>query len=414
MGVVVFDGTTGHLVSANDETRRIVGSLKATGRSLNHLLELVSVRRADGREMPVEELPTTKALATGENVLANEVVIHTPDGRAITALVNARPIRGEDGEIASVVATLQDITPLEEMKRQRAEFLSNVSHELRTPLTAIKGSTATVLSAPHQLAPAETRQFLRVIDEQAGRMHQLINDLVDITQIEAGTLSVHPEPMEIEELLDQARDAHISLSGAEAGVEVHIAPDIPMVMADRRRILQVLDNLLASVSRYAPDSFAIRMRALVENAFVAVFVTVVNTDSSSSHPLDSRTRTSDGFLRTQSGRDDLGLAVCQGIVEAHGGRLTVEGGSSLANRFSFTIPAIDRTEESTLQESGRSAAADDLEAASVRILVIADDQESARYVRSTLSGARADRGVDMRLGPGRTGHRIGEAPRHPR
>ena len=243
VGVVVFDGKTGHLVSANDETRRIVGSLKATGRSLDHLLELVSVRRADGRQIPVEDLPTTKALATGENVLADEVVIHTPEGRAITALVNARPIRGEDGEIVSVVATMQDITPLEEMKRQRAEFLNNVSHELRTPLTAIKGSTATVLSAPHALNPAETRQFLRVIDEQAGRMHQLINDLVDITQIEAGTLSVHPEPMEIEELLDQARDAHISLPGAEAGVEVHIAPDIPMVMADRRRILQVLDNL---------------------------------------------------------------------------------------------------------------------------------------------------------------------------
>ena len=129
------------------------------------------------------------------------------------------------------------------------------------------------------------------------------------------------------------------------------------------------------------------MRALVENAFVAVFVNVVSTDSGSSHPLDSRTRTSDGFLRNQNGRNDLGLAVCQGIVEAHGGRLTVEGGRSPTSRFSFTIPAVERAGDSAHQDSGRPAAADDLEAASARILVVADDQETARYIRSTLTGA---------------------------
>ena len=155
VGVLVFDGRTGDLVSANDETRRMVGKLNAPGRSLSHLLEVMALRRADGSAIPVEEFLTMKALARGETVLADEVVIHPPDGRApITSLVNARPIRGEGGDVVSVVATLQDITPLQKMKRQRGEFLSNVSYELRTSLTAIEGSTSTLLSSPYKLDPA--------------------------------------------------------------------------------------------------------------------------------------------------------------------------------------------------------------------------------------------------------------------
>ena len=207
VGVLVFDGETGDLVSANDETRRIVGNVHTPGRSLSQLLEVMSIRRPDGSDIPVDQLPTMKALRQGENVLAEEVVIHLPDGRAVTTLVNARPIRRDGGEIVSVVATIQDITPLEEMKRQRAEFMNNVSHELRTPLASIKGSASTLLNSPYPVDPVENRQFLRVIDEQTDRMRDLINDLIDITHIEAGTLSVSPEPMDVADLLDQAREA---------------------------------------------------------------------------------------------------------------------------------------------------------------------------------------------------------------
>ena len=178
VGVVVFDARTGHLVSANDETRRLVGKVKAPGRTLQELLSALALRRADGSDIPEADLPTVKALTRGETILADEVVIHPPDGRgAVTALVNARPIRTDGGDIVSVVATIQDITPLEEMKRQRSEFLHNVSHELRTPLSAIKGSTSTLLSSTHPLDAAETRQFLRVIDEQSEHMRRLINNL---------------------------------------------------------------------------------------------------------------------------------------------------------------------------------------------------------------------------------------------
>ena len=197
VGVVVFDAKTGELISANEETRRIVGKLNAPGRTIDQLLEVIALRRTDGRNIPPDELPTAKALRNGETVLADEIVIHLPGGRAITTLVNARPIYGNDREVVSVVATIQDVTPLEEIRKQRAEFLGMVSHELRTPLAAVKGSAASMLNSPYPLDPVETRQFLRIIDEEADHMRHLINDLVDMTHIEAGTLPVTPEPTDV-------------------------------------------------------------------------------------------------------------------------------------------------------------------------------------------------------------------------
>ena len=140
VGVVVFDARTGVPVSINRETRRILGELHEPGRPVEELLGIVTVRRADGRDISLEELSVAQALSAGETVRVEEIVIETPDGRSVTVLMNATPIRSEEGEVVSFVVTLQDMTALEELERLRAEFLGMVSHELRTPLTSVKGS----------------------------------------------------------------------------------------------------------------------------------------------------------------------------------------------------------------------------------------------------------------------------------
>ena len=360
VGVLVFDGKTGDLLSVNDETRRIVGRVNAPGRSLSQLLEVLTLRRPDGSDIPIEQLPTVKALTDGETVTAEEIVIRPPDGREITTLVNARPIRGEDGEITSVIATIQDITSLEEIKRQRAEFLGNVSHELRTPLSAIKGSTSTLLNSPYPLDPSETRQFLRVIDEQSDHMRHLIDDLVDMTQIEAGTLSVNPEPTEVADLIEQAREAHVHAGPAdERSVELDLPPDLPRMMADRRRIHQVLVNLLASVSASSPRSSTLRIGALATDGYVAISVARhgegADTPAPAS-PWERRSITGAKFAGGRNGRDGTDFAICVGIVEAHGGRLSAEAGEDgRGSAFTFTVPAVDEAEG--LAGPGRAPAA---------------------------------------------------------
>ena len=107
-------------------------------------------------------------------------MLSVPDGRRVTTLINATPIHDPDGPddaLASVVVTLQDLAPLQEIERMRAEFLGMVSHELRAPLTSIKGSAATALGTARLVGPAEVAQFFRIIDEQADRMDSLIGDL---------------------------------------------------------------------------------------------------------------------------------------------------------------------------------------------------------------------------------------------
>ncbi len=387
VGILVFDGKTGVLKSANDETRRVFGSLKQTSRTLEEIIQVVPLRRANGSDIPVEEIPPMRALKKGESVSADEVVFHLPDGRGITTLVNARPVYGEDGNPMSVVATIQDISPLEEIKRQRAEFLGDVSHQLRTPLAAIKGSTSTLLSLSYPPGPTETRQFLRVIDEQADRMHNLINDLVDMTQIETGTLSVNAEPVQIADLLEEARDAHVRAAESSGSVELVIPSTLPRVMADRRRILHVLRNLLVEVSGYSSRSPMVRISASPSDFHVAVTVENQGVGAGSGSPQQQLERISSvaaGVAERANGTGGLGIAICEGIVEAHGGRLSVKGEGGRGNGFTFTLPLADDAALAAGTEPGLSGANLNAPRGQIRILAIIENPETGRYVRNTL------------------------------
>ena len=193
VGVAVFDARTGAPISFNRETRRILGGVWNPDQSPQEFLENLTLRRADGREISIEDPSMAKALSTGETVRAEEIVLSVPDGRSVTVLINATPSRSEDdNEMETVVVTLQDMTSLEELEKLRAEFLGMVSHELRAPLTSIKGSADTLLESFNSLDSAEVVQFIRIIKSQAERMRDLISELLDVARIETGTLSVTP------------------------------------------------------------------------------------------------------------------------------------------------------------------------------------------------------------------------------
>ena len=384
VGVAVFDAQTGDLVSLNREARRIVQGLCLPGQSTEQLLETIACRRADGREISLDRLPLAQALDSAETVRAEEIVLSVPDGRSVTTLINATPIHGPDGALASVVVTMQDLAPLRELERMRAEFLGMVSHELRAPLTSIKGSAATVLRASRIFGPAEVAQFFRIIDQQADRMDSLIGDLLDAGRIDAGTLSVAPEPSEVAALVDQARGTFVS-GGGRHTVRIDLPPGLPRVMADRQRLVQVFNNLLANAARHSPESAPIRVAAEREGSNVAVSV----SDEGRGIAPDQlgqlfRKYTAAGDGEGISG-GGLGLAICKGLVEAHGGRIRAEsGGVGLGARFTFTIPVAE--ESGGGPAPGRPGAPGEAPEA-VPILVVDDDPETLRHVRDTLAEA---------------------------
>ena len=152
--------------------------------------------------------------------------MEVPDGRSVTVLLNATPIRSGEGELESVVVTMQDMAAVEETERLRAEFLGMVSHELRMPLTSIMGAATALLGGAADLDPAEMRQFHRIIIDQADHMRELIGDLLDVARIETGTLPVDPEPAGVAALVDRARNAFQG-AGGRNDLEIDVGPDLP-------------------------------------------------------------------------------------------------------------------------------------------------------------------------------------------
>ncbi len=382
VGVVVFDAGSGRPVSINREAKRIVESLRTAGRPVEQLLEVVSFRRADGREVSLSELPITEHLSTGETLRAEEVEFSVPGGRSVRTLINATPIRAEEGAVRSVVVTLQDLAPLDEIERMRTDFLGLVSHELRAPLTSIKGSADTLLEEGAKLDRAEMREFHRIIAEQAGHMRGLIGDLLDAGRIDSGTLSVEPEPSEVAALVEGARSAFLSGGGRHA-VLVDLPAGLPPVMADRRRVVQVLGNLFANAARHAPESTPIRVAAAHEDAHVAVSV----SDEGSGVAPDQLPHLFRKHAGGGAAGHGLGLAISKGLVEAHGGRIRAESpGAGRGATFTFTLPAAGEAgAEAPGHAAGPRPAAERGEPP--RILVVDDDPRMLRFVRDALSKA---------------------------
>ena len=335
VGVAVFDAGSGNLLSHNHAAQRFAESLRMPGQPHEALLKVITCRRADGREFALDQFPLVDALRGAETVRGEEIVLWVPDGRRVTALVNATPIHADDGTVSSVVVTMQDLASLEELERMRAEFLGMVSHELRAPLTSIKGSAATVLSTSRVLDPAEVRQFFRIIDEQANHMDGLISDLLDAGRIDAGTLSVSPQSSEMTTLIDQARTTFLA-GGGRHHVLIDLPQDLPRVLADRQRLVQVLNNLLANAARHSPESSPIRVSAVRDGVHVAVSVSDEGQGVAPERlPSLFRKYTGDGERGIAGG---LGLAICKGLVEAHGGRIRAESsGIGMGLCVTFTI-----------------------------------------------------------------------------
>ena len=387
VGVAVFDAQTGVAVSINQESRRILGDLRTPEGSEEQRLEELIFRRADGREISQAEFPLARALSTGETVRAEEIVIQAPDGRSVTTLVNATPICSEDGEVESVVVTLQDMTPLEDLDRPRAEVLAMMSHELQVPLAAIKGSTTTVLGDPADQGTAEMIPFFRIIDQQADHMRGLIRDLLDVARIKTGTLQIDPEPAAVADLVDEARNSFLG-RGSRHSLQIEVAPDLPPVMADRRRIVQVLGNLLGNAARYSPELSLIRITA--EQQEVRLVISVADQGQGVSaerlpHLFRKFPRLEDRDADHRSGESGMGLAICKGIMEAHGGRIWAESdGIDQGTRFSFALPLAEEAGEVPRLEPSRSSGGPQAGWEPWRILVIDDDPHTLRTVRNAL------------------------------
>ncbi|NWJ97944.1 MAG: response regulator [Chloroflexi bacterium] len=273
-------------------------------------------------------------------------------GQAAVAIDNTRLYR-----------RLARVEALREADKLRSEFVSTVSHELRTPLTSIKGYATTLLRADVHWNEQVGRDYLSIISEECDKLMQLIDNILEVSKIEAGALRIFPEPVQIHEVairaVTEARrrrpDAIISL--------VFPPPEtMPFVIADPQRIIQVLRNLLDNAMKYSPGIPTIGVR--VSNPFEETNETLTAEEYDSALPRrvvqlsvednglglkqEDQARIFERFFRVDTGSarrsegTGLGLAICHGIVEAHHGRIWVESaGLGKGCIFHFTLPVVE-------------------------------------------------------------------------
>ena len=389
VGVGVFDASTGEVVSFNREVARVLDRLGIQDRSLDEFLDDLKIQRADGRVFTLKQLSAANVLKNAESVRAEEIILEGPEGHRMTVLANATPIRLDDEGVESLVVALQDITHMDELERQRSDFLAVVSHELRAPLAAIKGSAATVLGDPLALDRAEIVQFFRIINRHADEMSGLVNDLLDVARIRAGTLKVNPVPTQITGLVDQARNTFLSGRGRN-NIRIDLAPELPSVNADPRRIAQVMVNLLTNADRHSPENSPLRVTASREGVHVA-FSVADRGRGISAERLPRLFRKLDWLEgEDRPGENEgsgWGLSICKGIVEAHGGRIWAESeGVGRGTRVTFTVPVAEGAGPFTLvtaQPDARGVRGS--HQGQTPILVVDDDPQTLRNVREALS-----------------------------
>jgi two-component system, OmpR family, sensor histidine kinase KdpD len=229
---------------------------------------------------------------------------------------------------------------LQETDRLRTALLNSVSHDLRTPLASIKASASSLLDREVRWDDAERDDFLATINTEADRLTRLVHNLLDMSRIEAGAL----DPRLIESSVAEVAGPVVRRARAASGqlVVVDVPEELPPVLADPVRLDQVLTNLLDNARSYAADS---PVEVVARQAGDTVELRVV--DHGPGIPASERERVFDQFYRVESGRrpegTGMGLAICRGIMLAHGGTLRVETTPGGGASFVLTLPALDTT-----------------------------------------------------------------------
>ncbi|MBM3132310.1 MAG: PAS domain S-box protein, partial [Chloroflexi bacterium] len=316
--------------------------------------EIIGKRFTDTNLLTGEDLKL--AAEDTLRVLAGEEVIRTykfiaKDGSIRIGEAKGTPLIRE-GQTIGTIAVARDITErkraeerekeaekLREIDRMRTDLLANVSHELRTPLTTIKGYATMLTEYPDKLKSEEKTRYLEAIERSSDRLNELIDSLLDMSRIDAGMLRIDRRPSEILPILQQAA-AEAQVRSPTHVIVTNVPSQLPMARFDPRRIRQVMDNIIDNAIKYSPKGTTIRVEATRSESNLQVSV----SDQGVGIPAAELERVFDRMYRVK--RDatarvagvGLGLSICRGVVDAHGGKIWMESVEGQGSTCFFTLP----------------------------------------------------------------------------
>lgn len=293
----------------------------------------------DGTPYPIEQCYITEAIRDRAVTTTEEDRYRQADGRDIPVEVTATPLAA-DGGVQGAVVVFRDITQRLEVDRLKDEFVSMVSHELRTPLTAIRGALGLLAGGALGTLPTPAARMAELAVGSSDRLTRLINDILDLERVQAGSLSFDLRDHDAAELI-AAAIAQVQLLAADAGVMLR-ATDTPIrVHADADRVVQTLVNLLGNAIKFSSRGAAIDVGAQPSSGQVEFFV----EDQGRGIPPERLGRIFNRFEQVDSsdardrGGTGLGLAISRSLVERMDGRIWAESVAGQGSTFRFTLPA---------------------------------------------------------------------------
>jgi signal transduction histidine kinase/CheY-like chemotaxis protein len=303
------------------------------------LQQVLRLYDGKGAEVPEADHPVTAAMAEGRVQTLTDAVHRRLDGAEVPIELTVTP-RRDAGEVTGAVVLFRDVTEQRALDKMKDEFVSVVSHELRTPLTSVRGALGLLQGGLLADAPPKAQRMITIAVESTDRLIRLINDILDVERIAAGSLAANRRECSADELVGRAVGEMRGLA-LQSDVTLAKSTSSGRLQADPDRIVQTLTNLLGNAIKFSPPGGTVRVSAVRQAGSVLFTV----SDEGRGIPADQLEAVFGRFVQIDSadtrdqGGTGLGLAICRGIVELHGGRIWAESAPGQGATFKVMLPA---------------------------------------------------------------------------
>lgn len=305
---------------------------------LAEMPDFYRMRDLEGGPLELEQLPFARALA-GALFQDYRLYLRGASGDETVMSFSGAPARADDGTIEGAVVVFRDVTASQKLERAKDEFLAVAAHELRSPLAAVRSYADLLLRREQQRNEADPRDLhgLTILSQQVTHMLRMVDNLLDVSRIDAGQLDLQIQRVNLVSLVAQVLDQQRPAAGTRELVLEHDEDEL-LVECDSLRIRQVLTNLIGNAIKYSPadSTITVRLRGQGDDAAL-----VAITDGGGGIPSEQQAKLFQRFYRARSNRAEglgLGLYLSQQFVQMHGGRIWVESVEHTGSTFSFTLP----------------------------------------------------------------------------
>jgi PAS domain S-box-containing protein len=340
-GLVVVD-KSGKIVMMNPAAEKLLGKemKESVGRSL--------VEGLDREHL----LAMTKGALKEEGPITKEIELNSKDEATKRVLrASSAVVENEDGKTVGMVSVLTDITREKEVDEMKSHFISLVTHELRTPVVAIQKSLDLILSKATGAINEDQEKFLSISKFNLERLNRLINDLLDLSKLEAGKFIVQPVQFDFRDVIKEVKSSLTSwIKDKEINVHLDLKEEPVIVLADRDRMMQVMINLISNALKFTPVKGEVSIvltpleskEGICAQSCIEVIVadTGIGIDPKDFKRIFNKFEQVSLVSPSGVGGTGLGLPIAKEIIHLHGGQIWVESQQGKGSKFIFVIPRI--------------------------------------------------------------------------